>query len=122
MAEPFLNPPQSGTQLRAPQLNEGTDILGNVAGNDPSLVGQLAQLLMKLREPAGLAALGVGLKPMAPAVYKGFQEGFGSVPGFSIYNLTRSVGPEHVKDSTLSAQTLQKLGYRLPIPPPEGRQ
>ncbi len=60
MAERFLNPPQGPTSLRAPQLNQGADVLGNTAGNDPGMLGKIAQMLMKLREPLGLATMGMG--------------------------------------------------------------
>ena len=60
MAEKFLNPPQGPTSLRAPQLNEGADVLGNAAGNDPGMLGKIAQMLLKLREPVGLATMGMG--------------------------------------------------------------
>ena len=59
MAERFLSPPQGPTSLRAPRIDEGTDVLGNVAGNDPNILGKIAQLLLKLREPAGLATAAI---------------------------------------------------------------
>ena len=60
MAEKFLSPPQGPTSLHAPQLNQGADVLGNTAGNDPGMLGKIAQMLLKLREPLGLATMGVG--------------------------------------------------------------
>ena len=56
MADKFLTPPPQ-TQLRAPRLDEGADVIGNVAGNDPYLLGKLAQLLVKVREPLAQASL-----------------------------------------------------------------
>ena len=59
MTERFLSPPQGSTSLRTPRIDEGTDVLGNVAGNDPNILGKIAQLLLKLREPAGLATAAI---------------------------------------------------------------
>jgi hypothetical protein len=59
VAERFLNPPAGQTSLRAPGLNEGADIVGNVAGNDPNVLGQLAQMLLKLREPLNAASMAI---------------------------------------------------------------
>ena len=64
----FLNPPQGQTSLRAPRPDEAGDILGNVAGNDPYMIGKLAQVLLKLREPLGtasMATMGAGT-PIVP--------------------------------------------------------
>ena len=64
---PSIVPPPGPTALRAPQLNEGFDTLGNVAGNDPGIMGQLAQMFLKLREPLGTASLGLGGASIPPA-------------------------------------------------------
>ena len=47
------------------------------------------------------------------ATYRGFQEGFGSRPGIELWNLVRPLG-EHPAGSTLSRQTIESLGGRLP--------
>lgn len=60
MPTPFLTPPPGPTQLRAPKRDEGADVLGNIAGNDPNIVGQIAQLMLKMREPFGVASMGMG--------------------------------------------------------------
>lgn len=52
-------------------------------------------------------------RPLAPATYLGFQEGFGSVHGFHLFNLTADV-TGHPTGSTVSDGELLKLGFRLP--------
>ena len=52
------------------------------------------------------------IRPLAPAVFIGVQEGFGGVPSFRCYNLTAPVGP-HPVGSTVSEQTLIAMGYKL---------
>ena len=69
MAERFLNPPQGPTALRAPRIDEGADVLGNIAGNDPGALGKIAQMLLKLREPAGLAMMGAGTPPVGKSPF-----------------------------------------------------
>ena len=51
--------------------------------------------------------------PTAPAVFHGYQEGWRGRPGFQMYNLTQDV-VGHRAGSTVSGETLKKLGYRLP--------
>jgi hypothetical protein len=53
------------------------------------------------------------LRPVAPAIYRGWQPGNGSVPGFELWNLTAAVGA-HPAGSTVSRATLEKAGYRIP--------
>lgn len=60
------------------------------------------------RDPATLVD-----RPLAPAVFLGWQDGFGVVPSFRIYNLTADVAG-HPKHSTVSEHTLSDLGYALP--------
>jgi len=47
------------------------------------------------------------------AVYHGWQDGFGVAAGFALYNLTQPVGI-NPKGSTVSEQTLNRLGYSAP--------
>lgn len=56
------------------------------------------------------------LRPLAPAEFFARQSGFGIVPDFDLYNLTADV-PGHPVGSSVSAQTLTRLGYRLPATP-----
>jgi len=49
----------------------------------------------------------------AVAYYHGWQDGFGVAAGFALYNLTQPVGI-HPKGSTVSEQTLNRLGYSAP--------
>ena len=52
-------------------------------------------------------------RPLAPAVYVGLQEGFGMRPDFEIYNLMAPLG-DHPEHSTVSRETLERTGYRVP--------
>jgi hypothetical protein len=54
-------------------------------------------------------------RPLAPAVYLGLQDGFGVSPDFEIYNLTAPLG-DHPEHSTVSRETLEAAGYRVPAP------
>lgn len=54
------------------------------------------------------------LRPLAPAVFAGRQEGIGRIPDFDLYNLTAAI-PGHPEGSTVSAETLERAGYRLPL-------
>jgi hypothetical protein len=49
----------------------------------------------------------------APARYLGLQPGFRNHPAIELYNLLAPVG-EHPRGSTVSRQTLEKHGYKLP--------
>lgn len=49
----------------------------------------------------------------APAVFIGVQSGEGVIPDFELYNLTQDVG-EYKKDSTVSRQTLEDMGFDVP--------
>lgn len=50
-----------------------------------------------------------------PFTYKGYQEGFGTVPGQHVYNLTETIGT-HPKGSTVTLNTLKSLGYDVEPP------
>lgn len=50
----------------------------------------------------------------APVVYRGFQPGFGTVPGFDLYNLTDTIALNLVKGSTVSGDAIRKAGFRIP--------
>lgn len=52
-------------------------------------------------------------RPIAPAVYIGFQEGFGPVPSFHLWSLVADIAG-HKAGSTVSSNTLISAGYRLP--------
>lgn len=56
-----------------------------------------------------------GLRPLAPAIYIGWQE-TGDGGGFALYNLTEDI-EGHPTGSTVSARTLLDLGYRMPMTP-----
>lgn len=56
-----------------------------------------------------------------PAVYLGEQQGWGDQPGFHLYNLTAPI-PGHPAGSTVSGDTLTRLGYPLPNPAQKKRQ
>jgi len=66
--------------------------------------------LMKSRAPSQETALKDGSEV---AVYHGWQDGFGVAAGFALYNLTQPVGI-HPAGSTVSDQTLNRLGYSAP--------
>jgi hypothetical protein len=56
-----------------------------------------------------------------PVEYRGFQQGYGDMPGFHLYNLTDDIVDEagkilHPKGSTISAETLRKYGINVPPP------
>lgn len=57
--------PAGAAEIRAPQLNEGADILGDLAGNDPGPLGQLAMLLVRARPAFERALMGLGGAPNA---------------------------------------------------------
>ena len=63
--------------------------------------------------PSHPTGLPTQIRPLAPAVFIGVQEGFGGVPSFRCYNLTAQMG-EHPPGSTVSEQTLLAMGYQLP--------
>lgn len=54
--------------------------------------------------------------PAAPAKFCGIQDGAGILPSFALYHLTAAI-PGHPQGSTVSAQTLERAGYRLPSTP-----
>lgn len=61
----------------------------------------------------------------AKAEYYGFQPGFKDVPGFHMYNLTEDVKDAagkvlHTKGSTVSEDTLKRLGIPYDLPPTSG--
>lgn len=51
---------------------------------------------------------------IAPVVYSGFQSGFGVMPGFHLWTLTRDVCG-HPAGATISERALKQLGLDLPI-------
>jgi hypothetical protein len=52
-------------------------------------------------------------RKLAPAVFAFHQPGFGGMPGFDCYTLTEDAGV-HPKSSTVSENTLRRLGYYVP--------
>lgn len=63
---------------------------------------------------------GTGARP-APVEYQGFQEGYGDIPGFHLYNLTEDI-PGHPKGSTVGRETLAKAGFDVSGLPTETPQ
>jgi hypothetical protein len=57
-------------------------------------------------------------RPTAPAVYVGRQECAGLMPDFDLWNLTEDI-PGYPAGSSVSTDTLLKLGYQLPAKPEE---
>jgi hypothetical protein len=56
----------------------------------------------------------------APAVWLGWQEMLPGAPALALWNLTRDI-PGHPRGSTVSSNTLLRLGFLLPaIPEMEG--
>ena len=49
----------------------------------------------------------------APVTYSGHQSGFGLMPSFNLWTLTEDWAG-HPKGTTLSENTITKLGYSLP--------
>ncbi len=52
---------------------------------------------------------------VAPVVWCGWQSGMGVMPDIELWNLTAPI-PGHPAGSTLSRQTLERLGYTVPAP------
>lgn len=83
-----------------------------------AVVFALAQFLAWLLD-LGLAAGARWRRPMAPAVFIGWQEGLPAtdshpgVPTIALYNLTAAVG-RHPVGSTVSGRTLERHGFRTP--------
>lgn len=50
----------------------------------------------------------------APVTYAGFQPGFGKIPGFHLYNLTETIAPHLVKGSTVTENSLNEAGFKVP--------
>lgn len=74
MAEPFLNPPEGETQLRAPQLLDMLgDVLNSLFGIDPTTDnGRQAVLKVAMvLGPAGVLALGNRMKSLTTRLYRG---------------------------------------------------
>lgn len=57
---------------------------------------------------------------VAPVSYLGVQSGFGHGPDVLLYNLLAPLG-DHPAGSTVSAQTLMRHGFAVPIIPRLGR-
>ncbi|MBE7538476.1 MAG: hypothetical protein HS122_08695 [Opitutaceae bacterium] len=58
----------------------------------------------------------MNLRPIAPAVFHGIQDGFGVFPSIELWNLTANI-PGHPEGSTISRQTLEKHGFFVPAAP-----
>lgn len=56
------------------------------------------------------------VRPLAPAVYVGWQPGTVHMPGFEIWTLTRAIAG-HPAGSSVSRQTLELAGYLCPARP-----
>lgn len=54
---------------------------------------------------------------VAPVVFRGTQQGFGTMPAMDLYNLTEDVPGLGVKGSTLAERTIRKAGYEVPPKP-----
>lgn len=68
---PFLNPPEGETQLRAPQIDEGSDPFASwAAREDP--IGALARLVMRVRPAVGAGSMAMAA-PGARAPRQGHQ-------------------------------------------------
>lgn len=52
-------------------------------------------------------------KPVAPVEFVGVQSGFGILKDFELWNTTEDFAG-HKKGATLSAETIDKLGYITP--------
>jgi hypothetical protein len=104
--------------LEDPQTTEleREAVLASVAVHFSGEVGETAaRTLFHLREQRKLQLTlrGVLQQPVAPAKFIGRQDGLGVIEGFDLYLLTADI-PGHPMGSTVSAQTLTRLGFRLP--------
>ncbi|HXI51197.1 MAG TPA: hypothetical protein VNH84_06825 [Candidatus Saccharimonadales bacterium] len=52
-------------------------------------------------------------RPLAPAYFIGEQERL-SGPPVQLFNLTETINEQHVKGSTVSRETLERAGFRVP--------
>jgi hypothetical protein len=97
---------------------------GDVGGPGPGTRGENPQLPSvedrerRIRGEGG----GTPAQKEAPVVYKGHQEGFGTIPGFDLYNLTETISPTLVKGSTVTEASLNKEGFTVPDAARPGRQ
>lgn len=117
MPQPFLTPPEGETQLRAPRIDEGSDVLGNIAGNDPNIVGKLAQWLLKLREPLATASMGMGpstavMPPWAreAAHFQGLR------PSMATRTPSMAQLRDYVSPEAISARVVPLLEAAKPVP------
>jgi hypothetical protein len=52
---------------------------------------------------------------VAPVVYRGFQQGYGELPGQHLYNLTADIpGTAFAKGSTVTRNSLEQAGFTIP--------
>lgn len=123
----FLQAPPGPMGLRAPRMDEGSDILGSIAAGPGNPVSGLARLLMQARPALSTATMGLGGGPAqasvplpppaaAPVKFLGMQERAGGKPPLELWNLTTDL-PGHPKGSTLTRATLEKLGLAVPPAP-----
>lgn len=66
--------------------------------------------------PAGPPTLAGQARPLAPAVYAGWQPGTVHYPGFEIWTLTKDIAG-HPAGSSVSRQTLELAGFACPARP-----
>lgn len=90
------------------QAQAGYENQGPVAGITRSVMPSLATLIATTMPSIQM-----------PASYKGFQQGYGTSPGFHMFNLNSPAG-RHPKGSTVSLETLREHGVPYE-PPPQGR-
>ena len=56
------------------------------------------------------------VRPLAPAVFIGIQQGLGAIPAIELYNLTATVG-EYREGTTVSRHTIETMGFYVPAVP-----
>lgn len=112
----FLSPPPGPTALRAPRPDEGADVLGNIAGNDPAVIGRLAQFLLSAREPLATASMGLGggqasgaaLGPFVGHLFPGGSSR--PVPIQDVHENVKAAFPALVARAARATQ-----GYQVPV-------
>ena len=89
-----------------------------VTDNDIKVLLSRGRKAVEQGKPAGVPAQATSFAQApqqdAPVVYKGFQPGFGTIPGTDLYNLTDTIAENLVKGSTVTESSLNKAGYRVP--------
>ncbi len=101
---------QSGGDVEVERLNPDNGMI------EPMEVLEDSTLATVLNLDTAMAAYDVAKAAEgipAPAVYQGFQEGTGKIPGFELYNLTEDI-EGHPAGSTVSRQTLEQAGFTVP--------